>query len=201
VIFIFLFCILIENTGSTGQIIDEQSNALPPNTLPPPRETDRGPDEWTPYNSRLEFETADFIYRRNQMSGGDIDTLFNLWADTLDIHGDTPPFANHSDLYSTIDSTPLGDIPWQSFSSTYSGEMPEDEVPSWMTTEYEVWFRDPRELVRNLLANSDFKDNFDYAPMQEYDSAGNHRFHNFMSGNWAWKQAVSFYFHFCLLIL
>jgi hypothetical protein len=126
------------------------------------------------------------------MSGGDINFLLNLWAASLAAHGDTPPFANHADMYETIDSTPVGDIPWESFTLQYNGIQPDDSVPSWMTTEYDVWFRDPRLLVHNMIANPDFKDDeIDYAPLQEYSGEGVHRFQNFMSGDWCWKQAVS----------
>jgi len=58
-----------------------------------------------------------------------------------------------------------------------------------MDAEFDVWFRDPRTLVHNLLLNPDFDNEFDCAPLQEYDMDGNHRFENFMSGDWAWKQA------------
>ncbi|KAJ8587763.1 hypothetical protein M405DRAFT_904199 [Rhizopogon salebrosus TDB-379] len=111
------------------------------------------------------------------MSGGDIDFIFSLWAASLAPHSDTPPFANHIDMYDAIDSTPLGDVPWQSFSSQYNGTLPEGDVPpEWMTSEYDVWFRDPRLLIHNIISNPDFKDEFDYAP-------------DFMSGDWCWKQA------------
>ncbi|KAF8479865.1 hypothetical protein JB92DRAFT_2837755 [Gautieria morchelliformis] len=46
-------------------------------------------------------------------------------------------------MYDTIDSTPLGDISWESFSLQYNGEIPADNVPSWMEADYDVWFRDP----------------------------------------------------------
>lgn len=77
------------------------------------------------------------------------------------------------------------------FSLKYNGDVPTGETPSWMTDSHEVWFRDPKQLVANLLSNPDFKDEFDYAPFHEYDANGKHRFQNFMSGNWSWKQAVS----------
>jgi hypothetical protein len=128
------------------------------------------------------------------MSAGDIDFVFNLWAASLAAHGDTPPFTNHTDMYDTIDSTPLGDVPWQSFSSQYNGILPDDldDIPSWMKSEYDVWFRDPQLLVHNIISNPDFKDEFDYAPLQEYSvSDGAHQFQDFMSGDWCWKQAVS----------
>jgi hypothetical protein len=42
-----------------------------------------------------------------------------------------------------------------------------------------------------MLSNPDFDDEFDCTPYHEYDTDGNHRFHNFMSGDWVWEQAVS----------
>jgi hypothetical protein len=174
-----------------GRICDEQGNDIPLDTRPPPCPSGRGPADWTPYTDRVEFEVTDFLYRRNQMSGGDIDFIFSLWAASLAPHSDTPPFANHIDMYDAIDSTPLGDVPWQSFSSQYNGTLPEGDVPpEWMTSKYDVWFRDPRLLIHNIISNPDFKDEFDYAPVQEY-SNGAHRFQDFMSGDWCWKQAVS----------
>lgn len=125
------------------------------------------------------------------MSAGDINTLTTLWAATLVPHGASPPFDNHTDLYNTIDSTPLGDVPWENFSLQYNGDIPAGETPSWMNAKYKVWFRDPKELVQNLLANPNFKDEFDSALFQEYDVNDKHRFQDFMSGDWAWKQAVS----------
>ena len=126
------------------------------------------------------------------MSAGDIDFILKLWAASLAAHHDTPPFLNHNELYNAIDSTLLGNLPWQSFTLSYSGDIPEGDVPSWMTVEYDVWFRDPRGLVHNLLSNTDFDGEIDYAAVQEYSSNGVHIFRNFMSGNWVWKQSVSY---------
>jgi Plavaka transposase len=158
---------------------------------PPPRNSDQGPDDWTPYDNRLKFEVADFLYRRNQMSAGDINFVLNLWAASLAIHNDTPPFSTTADMHNTIDATPLGDVPWESFTLQYNGAEPAGDIPSWMKAEYDVWFRDPRTLVHNLLSNPDFKSDFDYAPFQEHAADGGHRFQDFMSGNWALSQAVS----------
>jgi hypothetical protein len=174
-----------------GRICDEGGNDIPLNASPPPRSSDKGPDDWTPYDTRLQFEVADFLFRRNQMSAGNINFLLSLWAASLAIHGDEPPFSKTMDMYNTIDSTPLGDIAWESFSLQYNGTRPAENVPSWMEAEYDVWFRDPRSLVHNLLSNPDFKSNFDYAPFQEYTTDGVHRFQDFMSAIWAWIQAVS----------
>jgi hypothetical protein len=125
------------------------------------------------------------------MSASDIDTLLNLWGASAATSGGTAPFQNHKDLYNTIDATPLGDVPWQSFSLHFNGNLPEGEVTSWMDASYDVWFRDPCELIHNIIANPDFENGFDYAPYQERDAEGSRRYHNFMSANWSWKQAVS----------
>jgi len=169
---------------------------LPPNTPPPPRRPHTDPEDWTPYKSRLQFETAEFLFTRDQMSAGHIDTLLNLWAASLLEHSDEPPFSNHTELYDAIDSTPLGDVPWEVFNLKYDRVLPENEVPAWMTSEYDVWFRDPHSIIRNLLSNPDFDGEFNYTPYQEYDAPGNHRFQDFMSGNWAWKQAVRVLFDY-----
>jgi Plavaka transposase len=124
------------------------------------------------------------------MSAGDINFLLTLWAASLAVHNDKPPFSKATKLYGTIDSTPLGDVTWESFALQYNGPQPVGNTPSWMQAEYDVWFRDPHTLVQNLLSNPDFKSGFDYVPYQEHTTDGVHRFRDFMSGNWAWNQAV-----------
>jgi hypothetical protein len=110
-------------------------------------------------------------------------------ATSLAPHGDSPPFLNHNDLYETIDAIPVGGVPWQSFTFTYEGPKP-DNPPKWMDAEYVVWYRDPHQLFLNMLKNRDFAESFDYAPFRQYDKNGDRRYQNFMSGDWAWKQAV-----------
>jgi len=129
-----------------------------------------------PYDYRLQFEAADFLFHHNQMSAGDINFILSLWAASLAIHNDRPPFSNTTDLYNTIDSTPLGNVTWESFSLQYNGTQPAGNVLSWMQAEYDVWFRDPHTLVHNLLLNPDFKSDFDYVPFQEYTTDRVHHF-------------------------
>lgn len=153
-----------------------------------------------PYSNRLQFEVADFLFRRNQMSAGDINDLLELWTACLAITDIEPPFWKATHLYNTIDLTPLGDVTWESFALQYSGCPPVGNTPPWMQAEYDVWFRDPRTLVHNLLSNPDFKSGFDYAPYQEHVGEV-HRFRDFMSGNWAWKQAVGLRYSVAGLVL
>lgn len=176
----------------SGRICDEDGVYIPVDSAPPPLEHDGGPDNWGTFDNKTQFETGEFLYRKNQMSGGDIDTLMKLWSGS----GAPAPFRNHADLYGRIDSSAVGEVPWSDFTLSYDGELPggDSEPPEWMEQEYQAWYRDPVELVRNLVANPDFKDEFDYVPYHEYDEHGKHRFQDFMSGDWAWRQAVCIFF-------
>lgn len=106
--------------------------------------------------------------------------------------GGTAPFSDHNDLHGKIDATTVGDVPWQSFNVVYDGEGPATNAPEWMSKKYDVWFRDPQEVVRNLLANPNIMEGFDHCPYREF-RGGKRRWSSLMSGNWAWKQAVSFF--------
>ncbi|KAG1895801.1 uncharacterized protein F5891DRAFT_1130500 [Suillus fuscotomentosus] len=171
-----------------GKQCDADGIYLPPGTPPPPPENVAS-DDWTPFHSRAEFETAEFLYTQNQMSAGQINRLLDLWASTLAKHNDRPPFADHRDLYTVIDSSPFGDVKWQCFMVAYDGERPENPKP-WMDDKYDVWFRDPREVTRNMLANSAYANEFDYRPYREYSTENDQRqWKDFMSGDWADKIA------------
>lgn len=169
---------------------DENGVFLPPGSPPKPL-SDKSSSDWTPYRNRVEFETAEYLFAENQTPAGQINKLLDLWASTLKKHDDKPPFADFRDLYKTIDKTPLGDVRWQSFSVRYNGERPDTDVPPWMDQVFDVWYRDPREVVRNMLANPDYAKEFDYRPYREFSTDDDERqWKDFMSGDWAWDQAV-----------
>ena len=179
-----------------GKICNEDRNELPPNSPSPVHSAPQSSsDDWFPYKSHVQFELANFLYRCNQMSQGDTDILLNLINAMLTSHGNHAPFKNHSDMHNTIDVTTLGEAPWDHFTLSYNGPLPEgvsrEDIPGWMTEEHEVWFCNPMTLLEYLLSNPDFKDEFDYTPYQEHTVDGLHQFCDFMSGNWSWQQAVS----------
>ncbi|KAJ7249322.1 hypothetical protein C8J57DRAFT_1356642 [Mycena rebaudengoi] len=169
-----------------GTPCDKDGNDLPPNTPPPPWD-ERAPDDYSPFDSRAEFEFAEFLYSHEEMAARRIDRLAQLLAGLYE--GSDPPFADHKDLYSTIDAIQQGDVPWQSFSVTYTGPLPKSgEVPAWMTETYEVWFRSPLGLFEQQLANPDFKNEMDWAPKRIFKN-GKRQFTDLFSGNWVWDQA------------
>jgi len=178
------------NNSSLARPCDKHGNFFNDDEPPPPSEP-HDPTDWTPFISRHQFETAEFLFKRVQMSAGNVDHLMMLWEAGVSASGDDPPFVNHDDLYNTIDTIPIGGVPWQNFSVSYTGPLPESDVPSWMEQTYKIYFRDPRQLFQNMLANPTFAKDFGYTPLRTFDINGSCRYENFMSGDWAWKQAVS----------
>ncbi|KAG1748366.1 uncharacterized protein EDB91DRAFT_1235710 [Suillus paluster] len=100
-----------------------------------------------------------------------------------------PLLSDHRHIYKTIDNTPLGDVKWQSFTVKYTGEIQEEGTAPWMADIHEVWFRDPREVVHNMLSNPDFAAEIDLRPYREFATENDERqWKDFMSGDWAYKQ-------------
>ena len=129
------------------------------------------------------------------MSNASVDTLSQLICTTLITHGVAPDdvnlFKSNANMLSAINSTPLRDVPWQGFSITYNGPLPQaGVVPSWMTKSHDVWYHNPWLLIHNLLANQDFNSEFDYIPFWEFDAQKRRRW-QVMSSDWAWKEADS----------
>jgi len=47
-----------------------------------------------------------------------------------------------------------------------------------MLAKHDIWFCDPHVLVKNMLANPNYKGQVDYAPVQEFDDGGSHQYQN-----------------------
>ncbi|KAI5981089.1 hypothetical protein EDC04DRAFT_2875105 [Pisolithus marmoratus] len=145
-----------------------------------------------------------------------INTLLDFWAALLLLLGGTPLFANRKDLYCMIDHTSVGTVQWENFKIQHKHDVqhaPDEqneqdeqgklieledgqdgldrlEAP-WMFDTYDVWYRDPCQVVHNLLVCADIKDEMDFMPYQEFNGANEQRcWENFMSGDWAWNDAI-----------
>ncbi|KAN0133153.1 hypothetical protein V8E53_008877 [Lactarius tabidus] len=105
---------------------------------------------------------ADLFYCQIQLSTSQIDMIFQLWSTTTNGTPSPSPFKNHKDLYDTIDQTPLGDIPFGSFSLKYNGERPMEEVPEWMDASFQICYHDPHTVIHSMLGDPSFKDDMDY---------------------------------------
>jgi hypothetical protein len=162
---------------------------------PPAPPTLRSETDWAPFDSRVGFELAEFIYAEAELSKKKANRLLELWAATLVPHGTQPPIKDYADLLQKIDSVPLGNIPWECFSLGYDGPPSETtHTAEWKTAKYEVWFRNPREVIKGILGNVEFDGHIDYSAYQEFE--GSQRLYsNMMSGNWVWRQSVRYPVH------
>ena len=59
---------------------------------------------------------------------------------------------------------------------------------------YDVWFRDPCLVVKNMIDNPDYGNQFDSAPTRTFDSEGHRQYQDFMTGDWVWEEAVCFHY-------
>jgi len=164
---------------------------IPPNTLPEVP-TVKADDDWSPFASRAGFELAEFAFIDAELSQKKIDKLLELWAATLVPHNDSPPITNHRDLHQQIDAVKLGNIPWENACLRYEGPLPRAvRPPEWKTVGYDVWYRDPRQMIKNILASPDLEGHVDYVAYQEFNG-DKRQYNNLMSGNWSWRQSVRF---------
>lgn len=189
--------VVLYSQPSTGTPCDVIGNDLEPGSLPPPPD-DHAEDDYSPFGSRAAFELAELLYVEEEMSAGKIDKLLKLLAALYDT---PPPFTGYQELYNLIDTIKQGDVPWNSFSVGYDGARPPQGVPQppWMDEKYEVWFRDPLQVLKNQIANPDFNGQMDLSPKRVYHKE-KRQYNDLMSGNWAWEQAVSCWDSFAALI-
>jgi len=157
---------------------------------PPAPPTVQSQTDWFPFDSRVSFELADFVFTEVELSKKKINRLLELWAATLVPHHVAPPIADHADLLRQIDSIPLGNVPWECFCLSHNEPLPETtHLPEWKTTEYEIWFRNPREVIKGILANPEFDGHIDYSAYREFEDS-KRRYCHMMSGDWVWRQSV-----------
>jgi hypothetical protein len=167
---------------------DQNGNFLPPDTPPLPR-TATPLGDWSPFNSEIQFELADLLYRRAELSTTNVEDLLELWARSLSVSGTPAPFRSCREMHTFIDSSMLGDSPWQCLVSSPDGV--DEHAPGWKRMSYEVWYRNPDAVVSAMLDNPDFDGRFDLRPYIDLGADGRRRWSNVMSGNIAWRHCVS----------
>ncbi|TEB28157.1 hypothetical protein FA13DRAFT_1633446, partial [Coprinellus micaceus] len=151
-------------------------------------------DSWHPFADRHDFDWADYHYVEVQSSEDTINRGLDLWmAEQIQVmqsaEGFTPPpWSSTKDLYKTIDAIEDGDVPFERVFFRYSGVI-EENAPSWKTATYELCVRDVRAVVQQQMATPQFKEEFQTAPYRQYDRSGHRIYSNFMSGDWAWREA------------
>ncbi|KAF5366528.1 hypothetical protein D9758_008923 [Tetrapyrgos nigripes] len=178
----------------TGTPCDKHGQDLDNDTLPPHPVIDES-NPWSPFDDEVQFQVADFLFQKVEMSQGDIDYLMQLWE--MSMLERSAPFPNHQDMYSAIDSIPLGSAPWHCFKVPPCWSSPDgrsdSSVPEWKKQEYQVWYRDPDTVISNILSNPDFAEEFDSRPYIDTGNDGQQCWSDFMSANLAWSHATRIY--------
>ncbi|KAF9062687.1 hypothetical protein BDP27DRAFT_1385099 [Rhodocollybia butyracea] len=174
----------------TGEHCDAEGRPVTPDTPPPPRGP--LPNVWNLFQTEVQLQLADFLYCKVQMSQSDIDLLMELWALAAAQSESSSPFSDHNHMFAEIDNIRVGDAPWQCF-ETAVPDNPGPNAPEWLSRSYQVWFHDPNTVIRNILDNPDFAQEFDTAPFVPLDSNDTRRWSNFMSGNLSWRHATKIY--------
>lgn len=174
-----------------GEKCDRTGNPIAPNAPPEPIiESSENP--WEPFNDEVSFRLADLIFRRTEMSQPNIDELMDLWY--LDVqrrfNGASAPFSKHTYLLETIDAIKAGGAPWQCFETEVKENLPPN-APEWQKASYQVWYRDPDTVISNILSNPDFAHDFDPAPYVHIHKNRKCRWSDVMSGNFAYRHAVT----------
>ncbi|SJL14822.1 uncharacterized protein ARMOST_18293 [Armillaria ostoyae] len=171
----------------TGLPCDLNGTFLPTGTPPSPPVQPENVAE--PFEDPLQFRIADFLFRKVEMSQGNINELMELWTLTMLKHGDFGPFENHDKMYKFIDAIQQGSAPWKCFVTQVDANLPPN-APSWQQDQYQIWYHDPDVVISNILANPDFCNEFDVAPYVELGPDGKRRWCDFMSGNFSWRHAT-----------
>ncbi|KAI6009054.1 hypothetical protein EDC04DRAFT_2581765, partial [Pisolithus marmoratus] len=170
-----------------GTPCDVDGNYLPPKTPPPPLPQPVNPQDaqpWHPFTSQGHFELADFLFCREQMSGGNINDLMHIWA-ALDEKG-KPPFNSHSHLYQTIDDISQENS-WDCL-EMHHVEANNPNAAPWKQSTYQICLHDAGKLVEQQLSNPGLKEFIDYSPQLVFGENHQRAWSNFMTGNWAWNQ-------------
>ena len=144
--------------------------------------------DWMPFEDEVQFELADLLYRRAELSSRNIDSLLELWSQSMDGIG-SAPFEDRGSMHAAIDSSTLGDVPWQCLTTGFSENIGEG-APNWMHTTYEIWYHNPDAVISTMLANPGFNGQFDLRPYISLNSKGERSWDNVMSGNIAWRHSV-----------
>ena len=167
---------------------DSNGEFLLPGSLPQSQGGSHKGD-WTPFEDEVQFKLADLLYHCAEVSARNIDPLLELWSLSMEGIG-SAPFGDHQDMHTAINSSTLGDVPWQCLTTRFK-EDADDGDPIWMHTTYEIWYLDPDAVVSAMLANPDFNGQFDLHAYIDLDAKGERCWSNVMSGNIAWRHSVS----------
>ncbi|KAF8465884.1 hypothetical protein DFH94DRAFT_796165 [Russula ochroleuca] len=141
---------------------------------------DNDTNPWSPFQSCVEFDFANYHFVEAQTSASLIDKALDHWAGCVLLFGGVAPWKNSSELYATIDAINL---------VQYQGPFPPGIPPKWITQMYELCTCDLCQVLHHQLRTTTFKDNINLSPYCQFDNTYQRTWSNLMSADWTWAQA------------
>ena len=117
--------------------------------------------DWTHFHNKVQFELTDFLFCDAKLSASKVNFLLDLWTQPLSESNTPGPMKDHKELHALIDSSALGNVPWQCMETFFD----KDDASPWKQKAYEVWYCNPDIVVSNMLANPNFNGQFDVHPI------------------------------------
>ncbi|KAH8985513.1 hypothetical protein EDB86DRAFT_3083530 [Lactarius hatsudake] len=112
---------------------------------------------WGVFESKEGFEMAELLYNKAHRSEGDVDALLDI----------------------VERSNAVGDVPGQSFTVQFNGELGDDvdkTQPKWMSDMHEVFYPQP--------SSNYYEGSMDFGPYHAFDKDGTRVYEHMMSGDW-----------------
>ncbi|KZP05730.1 hypothetical protein FIBSPDRAFT_666170, partial [Athelia psychrophila] len=135
-----------------------------------------------PFESDEEWELAKWLVKNTGHKQAEQFLKLPIIQDRV-----SPSFMTKDMLLDAIDDLPRG-VGWTYQQVTMHGDV-EDDAGKCMTEEVELWYRDPVEVVRELMGNPMFRDVMKYAPEQVFrDEERDEQVVNEMwTASWWWE--------------
>ncbi|KAF9548524.1 hypothetical protein CPC08DRAFT_648414 [Agrocybe pediades] len=142
----------------------------------------QGENEWAPFRDKEEWELARWLSARVGHTGIEEYLALPIVQKRMGLS-----FNSKYTYLKKLDQLPKGPA-WKCHLVTAEGDLL-DEDGNPMKEELELWFRDPIECVRELMADPNFKEHTSFAPERVYsDKEGVNRIYDEMwTGDWWWE--------------
>ncbi|KAG8948908.1 hypothetical protein FRC03_000539 [Tulasnella sp. 419] len=140
-----------------------------------------GHKPWFPFDNREEWELAEW-FTTSGVSQTDIDRYLKM---KITRERTVPSFKNNYAFQNMLDKLPAGPK-FKCKAFTVVGDlMDEDDQP--LTEELELWWRDPLEVIKEMLSNVMLANEMHYKPVRVSDASGSERFYDEMwTATWWW---------------
>ncbi|EIW86022.1 hypothetical protein CONPUDRAFT_45251 [Coniophora puteana RWD-64-598 SS2] len=152
-----------------------------------------GLDPWAPFADNAEWELASWLFKRVGKTAIDDFLKLPIVRPFVNAHARERLGTSYKSaylLFKQIDQLPRG-ADWKLKRIEVRGKET-DEEGNTLTEDLELWYRDPVECIKTLLANPTLKDSMAYEPEHVYDDkeAKVRRYDEMWTGDWWWETQV-----------